>query len=160
MADERRVIRLQVNGRERVVAVVPHRTLLQVLREDLGLTGTKEGCSVGECGTCTVLLDGRPVNACLVLAVTAVGHAIETIEGLGDTRHPHPIQQAFAAAGAVQCGFCTPGMVLTAKALLDANPAPTEADVRRAISGNLCRCTGYEKIVQAILDAAAARGRG
>lgn len=160
MADELRVIRLQVNGRERVVAVAPHRTLLQVLREDLGLTGTKEGCSVGECGTCTVLLDGRPVNACLVLAVTAVGHAIETIEALGDARHPHPIQQAFVAAGAVQCGFCTPGMVLTAKAFLDANPAPAEADVRRAISGNLCRCTGYEKIVQAILDAAAARGRG
>jgi len=160
MADERRVIRLRVNGRERVAAVAPQRTLLQVLREDLGLTGTKEGCSVGECGTCTVLLDGRPVNACLVLAVTAAGQAIETIEGLGDARHSHPIQHAFAAAGAVQCGFCTPGMVLTAKALLDANPAPAEADVRRAISGNLCRCTGYEKIVQAILDAAAARGRG
>jgi carbon-monoxide dehydrogenase small subunit len=160
MADEVKVIRLRVNGRERAVATAPHRTLLQLLREDLGLTGTKEGCSIGECGSCTVLLDGRPVNACLVLAVTAAGHAVETIEGLGDARHPHPVQRAFVEAGAVQCGFCTPGMVLTAKAFLDEHPRPTETEVRRAISGNLCRCTGYEKIVQAILDAAAARARG
>lgn len=159
VTEELKIRRLRVNGREHVVAIPPHRTLLQVLREDLGLTGTKEGCSVGECGACTVLLDGKPVNACLVLAVTAAGHSIETIEGLGDAQHPHRIQEAFVAAGAVQCGFCTPGMVLTAKALLEENPTPTEADVRQAISGNLCRCTGYEKIVQAILDAAA-RGRG
>ena len=160
MADELKVIRLRVNGREQTLAVAPQRTLLQLLREDLGLTGTKEGCSIGECGSCTVLLDGRPVNACLVLAATAAGHAVETIEGLGDAQHAHPVQRAFVAAGAVQCGFCTPGMVLTAKAFLDERPQPTEAEVRRAISGNLCRCTGYEKIVQAILDAAAERARG
>lgn len=160
MAGELKTIRLQVNGREHVLATAPHRTLLQLLREDLGLTGTKEGCSIGECGSCTVLLDGKPVNACLVLAATAAGHAVVTIEGLGDVRHPHPVQRAFVAAGAVQCGFCTPGMVLTARAFLEEHPQPTETEARRAISGNLCRCTGYEKIVQAILDAAAERARG
>lgn len=160
MMAEWKTIRLRVNGREHVLATAPHRTLLQVLREDLGLTGTKEGCSLGECGSCTVLLDGKPVSACLVLAATAAGHEVETIEGLGDAQHLHPLQRAFVEAGAVQCGFCTPGMILSAKAFLEEHPDPTEQEVRRAISGNLCRCTGYEKIVEAILAAAAERKRG
>ncbi|MHC4778878.1 MAG: (2Fe-2S)-binding protein [Planctomycetota bacterium] len=151
---KKRLLRLQVNGLFEEVASEPNRTLLEVLREDLGLTGTKEGCGLGECGSCTVLLDGKPVNACLVVAGQAEGSSIETIEGLADGNDLHPIQEAFVDRGSIQCGFCTPGMILTAKAFLAENPDPTEAQVRRAISGNLCRCTGYEKIVEAIMAAA------
>ncbi|MHC4600118.1 MAG: (2Fe-2S)-binding protein [Planctomycetota bacterium] len=153
---KKRLLRLQVNGRVHEVASETNRTLLVILREDLGLTGTKEGCGLGECGSCTVLMDGKPVNACLVLGVQAEGSRIETIEGLAEGNRLHPIQEAFVGKGAIQCGFCTPGVILTAKAFLDENGEPTEEDVRRAISGNLCRCTGYEKIVEAVLDAAAA----
>lgn len=143
-----------VNG-ERVEREVPaSRTLLEFLREDLGLTGTKEGCGKGECGACTVLLDGAPVNSCLVLAYQADGRSVTTIEGLSQDGSLHPIQEAFVTEGAVQCGFCTPGMILAAKALLDTNPAPSREEIRRGISGNLCRCTGYAKIIKAIEVAA------
>ncbi|MFZ5648646.1 MAG: (2Fe-2S)-binding protein [Bacillota bacterium] len=144
----------KVNGLEVNLPVSPNRRLLDILREDLGLTGTKEGCGEGECGACTVLLNGRPVNACLVLAPEVNGAEITTIEGIARDDKLHPIQEAFLEAGAVQCGYCTPGMVLTAKALLDSNPNPDEAAVKTAISGNLCRCTGYVKIVDAIRLAA------
>ncbi len=131
------------------------RTLLEVLREDFALTGAKDACGgEGECGACTVLLDGAAVNACLVLICQVEGHEVLTIEGLAQGSEPHPIQSAFAAAGAIQCGFCTPGMVLAAKALLDANPHPNEAQIRTALAGNLCRCTGYTKIIQAVQLAA------
>jgi carbon-monoxide dehydrogenase small subunit len=150
----KRILTFQINGRALEVAVPPNRTLLELLREDLGMTGTHEGCGLGECGSCTVLLNGAPVNACLVLAEQAAGAKIETIEGVADGNRLHPIQDAFVEKGAIQCGFCTPGMILTAKAFLEAHPEPTEAEVRRAISGNLCRCTGYEKIVEAVLEAA------
>lgn len=153
----RTAIELIVNGDVYAVQVEPRRTLLDVLREDLGLTGTKKGCDHGDCGACTVLLDGEPVNSCLVLAVEAAGHKITTIEGLAAAGRLHPIQEAFIAQGAVQCGYCTPGMVLTAKALLDKNPHPTEEEIREAISGNLCRCTGYAKIVKAIQAASQAQ---
>jgi carbon-monoxide dehydrogenase small subunit len=146
---------LNVNGFRYEGEVEPRRTLLEFLREDLELTGTKEGCGLGECGTCTVLLDGRPIKSCITLAVQANGREVTTIEGLEEPDGTlHPMQQAFIDHGAIQCGFCTPGMVLTAKAFLDENPRPTEIDVRRAISGNLCRCTGYQKIVEAILATA------
>ncbi len=151
----KRVIAVTVNGTRQEVAVDPHRTLLDLLREDLGLTGTKQGCGEGDCGACVVLLDGAAVSSCLVLAVEAEGRAVTTIEGLAPGRSLHPVQQAFLDAGAVQCGYCTPGMVLVATSLLDRNPSPTAADVRSAISGNLCRCTGYQKIVEAVLLAAA-----
>jgi aerobic carbon-monoxide dehydrogenase small subunit len=151
-----KLIRLKVNGRERQVEVEPRQTLLDALRNSLGLTGTKEGCGTGNCGSCTVLLNGKAVNSCLVFAVEAMGQEITTIEGLYQDGNFHPLQQAFIDEGAVQCGFCTPGMILTAKALLDSNPHPTEAQVRLAIAGNLCRCTGYDKIVRAILKVAAA----
>jgi carbon-monoxide dehydrogenase small subunit len=154
------LIRLIVNGRERELATAPMRTLLEVLREDLGLTGTKQGCGEGECGTCTVLLDGEAVNACLVLAVEAVGHEVTTIEGLERGRSLHPLQQAFIDHGAVQCGFCTPGMILSAKALLDRRPRPAEEEIRVALGGNLCRCTGYQKIVEAVRAAAVAMADG
>ena len=145
---------LTVNGLPYEREVEPRRTLLELLREDFELTGTKEGCGLGECGTCTVLLDGEPVKSCITLAVQANGKTVTTIEGLEEPDGTlHPIQQAFIDHGAIQCGFCTPGMVLSAKALLDENPRPTELDVRRAIAGNLCRCTGYQKIVEAILAA-------
>jgi carbon-monoxide dehydrogenase small subunit len=136
------------------VASAPNRTLLEVLREDLGLTGTKEGCGVGECGSCTVLVDGVPQNACLILADQAAGTKIETIENLAEGNRLHPIQEAFVEKGAIQCGFCTPGMILTAKAFLAEAPAPTEEEIRKAMAGNLCRCTGYEKIVEAVTHAA------
>ncbi len=145
-------LHLRVNGMEYKIEVEPRRTLLELIREDLELTGTKEGCSLGECGTCTVLLDGRPIKSCITLAVQANGREVTTIEGLeGSDGTLHPLQQAFMEHGAIQCGFCTPGMVLSAKALLDENPKPTEMEVRQAIAGNLCRCTGYQKIVEAIL---------
>jgi carbon-monoxide dehydrogenase small subunit len=150
-----RLIRLKVNGREGQVEVEPRQTLLDALRNSLGLTGTKEGCGTGNCGSCTVLLNGKAVNSCLVFAVEAAGQEITTIEGLYQEGNFHPLQQAFIDEGAVQCGFCTPGMILTAKALLGSNPHPTEAQVRLAIAGNLCRCTGYDKIVRAILKVAA-----
>ena len=141
-------IKLKINGNEYRVSVDTRMTLLDAIREKIGLTGTKEGCDVGECGTCTVLMDGKPVYSCLMFAVDAEGRDILTIEGLSE----HPLQKAFIEHGAVQCGFCTPGMILSAKALLDENPNPTELEVRKAISGNLCRCTGYSKIVEAILS--------
>ena len=144
-------ISLNVNGVDRDVLVEPYQTLVEVLRDTIGLTGTKHGCGRGNCGTCTVLMDGKAVNSCLLLAVDAVGHAIVTIEGLTQDGRLHPIQEAFITHGAIQCGFCTPGLIITAKALLDENPNPTEEEVRAAISGNLCRCTGYDKIVEAIL---------
>jgi aerobic-type carbon monoxide dehydrogenase small subunit (CoxS/CutS family) len=131
------------------------RTLLEVLREHFGLTGTKRGCNEGECGTCTVLLDGKPVASCLVLAVEAQGKNIETIEGLTHNGELHPLQQSFIEHGAFQCGFCTPGMLMAAKGLLSEHPNPSEDEVRKSIAGNLCRCTGYNKYVEAILDAAA-----
>ena len=144
-------ISLNVNGVDRDVLVEPYQTLVEVLRDTIGLTGTKHGCGRGNCGTCTVLMDGKAVNSCLLLAVDAVGHAIVTIEGLTQDGRLHPIQEAFITHGAIQCGFCTPGLIITAKALLDENPNPTEEEVRAAISGNLCRCTGYDKIVEAIM---------
>lgn len=147
-------LELKVNGKLRILTVDSNRTLLQVLREDLGLTGTKEACDSGGCGSCTVLLDGRPAYSCLILAVDAQGKDIITIEGLARDGCLHPLQEAFIEHGAIQCGFCTPGMLLSAKALLDENPRPTEKEVREAISGNLCRCTGYKKIVEAILSVA------
>ena len=144
-----------VNGEEKSVIADTRDTLLDLLRDRLGLTGTKEGCGNGNCGTCTVLVDGAPVNACLVLALEAPGRAIVTIEGLA-ADDLHPLQQALVEHGGTQCGFCTPGIVLSAKALLDENPKPSEAEIRHAIAGNLCRCTGYGKIVEAI---AAVAGR-
>jgi aerobic carbon-monoxide dehydrogenase small subunit len=149
-----------VNGEEHTVLADTRDTLLELLRDGLGLTGTKEGCSNGNCGTCTVLVDGQPVCACLMLGQEAPGHDIATIEGLVDVDALHPIQQALVEHGGTQCGFCTPGIVLSAKALLDRNSSPTEADIRHAIAGNLCRCTGYGKIVEAVAAAATAmRGR-
>ena len=152
--------KLRVNGEERDVACAPNRTLLEVLREDLQLLGTKEACDDGSCGVCTVLVDGRPMRSCLLLAVRMEGKEITTIEGIAQAGALHPIQQAFIDQGAIQCGFCTPGMILTAKALLDENPAPSKHEIRRAISGNLCRCTGYNKIVDAIGSAAASMKGG
>jgi len=146
-------------NREEMSALADTRdTLLDLLRDRFGLTGTKEGCGNGNCGTCTILLDGAPVNACLVLALEAPGRQITTIEGLSDGAILHPLQQALVQHGGTQCGFCTPGIVLSAKALLDANPKPTEEEIRRAIAGNLCRCTGYGKIVEAIAAVAAGQG--
>jgi carbon-monoxide dehydrogenase small subunit len=148
----RRQIRLRVNGEEVEGWVEPKRTLLDFIRDDLNLTGTKKGCDLGNCGACTVLVDGRPINSCLMLAVEAEGSEVLTIEGLAEGTKLDPIQEAFIRQGAIQCGYCTPGMILSAKALLDENPRPTEREVRIAISGNLCRCTGYKKIVEAILS--------
>lgn len=150
----KRLITLVVNKKACEIAVEPNRTVAQVLREDLGLLGTKIGCGMGDCGACTVLLDGRPVNSCLVLAVQANGREIETIEGVSDGKDLHPVQKAFVEHGAIQCGFCTPGMVLSAKTLLEKNSSPSEPEIRKALSGNLCRCTGYQKIVEAVRQAA------
>ena len=146
---------LKINGEERELSVEPRQTLLDVIRNNLGLTGTKEGCGNGNCGTCAVLVDGKAVSSCLMLAVEAVGHEIMTIEGLAQHGEIHPLQQAFIEEGAIQCGFCSPGMILTAKAFLDTNPHPTEEQARQAIAGNLCRCTGYDKIVHAIMKVGA-----
>jgi carbon-monoxide dehydrogenase small subunit len=153
----KKIIKFKVNGEEHQISVDTRRTLLDTLRYDLQLTGTKEGCGDGNCGSCTVLLNGQAVNSCLVFTVEVDGQEITTIEGLAPDGKFHPLQQAFIDEGAVQCGFCTPGLILTAKAFLDTNPEPTEIQVRQGISGNLCRCTGYDKIVRAILKAAAAR---
>ena len=150
----KRAVTLTVNGEPQDLLVRPDRTLLDVLRRDLRLTGAKEGCEVGECGVCTVLLDGVPVRACLTLAVDVRARQVTTIEGLASHGRLHPVQEAFVREGAIQCGFCSPGMILVAKALLDETPTPTEEAVRQALSGNLCRCTGYGKIVSAILSAA------
>ena len=150
----RQFITLRVNGEEYEVAAFPNRTLLEVLREDLLLTGTKEACDDGVCGTCTVLVDGKPMRSCLLLAIQVQGRQIVTIEGLAEGEELHPIQKAFIDHGAIQCGFCTPGMILTAKALLEQTPEPSNYEIRRAISGNFCRCTGYNKIVEAIASGA------
>ena len=144
-----------INGEIYEDEIDVRRTLLEVLRENFGLTGTKKGCNEGECGTCTVILDGKPVASCIVLAVEAQGKSIETVEGLEQNGELHRLQQAFIEHGAFQCGFCTPGVLMAAKGLLNKNPKPNEAEVRRAIAGNLCRCTGYNKYVEAILDVAA-----
>ena len=141
---------LKVNGEARDVIVPAHKTLLEVLREDLNLTGTKHGCELGECGTCTVLVDGLPVLSCLVLPVEVQGREIKTIEGMAERGRLHPLQQAFAELGAAQCGYCTPGILLTAEALLAATAAPPRDEVREALAGNLCRCTGYTKILEAV----------
>jgi carbon-monoxide dehydrogenase small subunit len=146
---------MKLNGEEVAVQVKPSAMLVEVLRDQLELTGTKVACGEGECGACTVLLDGEPVNSCLVPALKAQGREVLTVEGLAPLGELHPLQKAFVEHGAVQCGYCTPGMLMSAKALLDHNPRPTEEEVRLAISGNLCRCTGYAKIVEAILDAGA-----
>jgi carbon-monoxide dehydrogenase small subunit len=152
-----RTVRLHINGAEHRVTVESRRTLVDVLREDLGLTGTHVGCEHGVCGACTVLWDGAPVRACLLFAIQLDGAALTTVEGLADGDRLHPIQEAFWATHGLQCGFCTPGILLTAKALLDENPSPDEAQIREAIGGNLCRCTGYHFIVEAIATAARTR---
>ena len=147
----KQIIKFSLNGESTELEIEPHLTLLQLLRDKLELTGTKEGCGMGECGACTVLVDGKAVNSCILPAMEVDGKSVTTIEGLTDTQgNLHPIQKAFIEYGAVQCGFCSPGMVLSAKALLDENPKPTEEEIRHGIAGNLCRCTGYLQIVQAI----------
>ncbi|MDP2646889.1 MAG: (2Fe-2S)-binding protein [Desulfobacterales bacterium] len=146
----KRNLELTVNGEVWDLETGPHRTLLEVLREDLGLMGTKEGCGLGACGACTVLIDGSPALACLTLAVEAQGKSITTIEGLVKDGRPDPIQTAYINHGAIQCGFCTPGSILSAKALLDKNPKPSENEIKDALAGNLCRCTGYNKIIEAV----------
>lgn len=151
---ERRRFALVVNGELQEILAAPHLTLLEVLREQLGLTGTKHGCELGECGACTVLIDGRPQFSCLILPAQAQGREITTVEGLADGGTLHPVQQAFVDMGAVQCGYCTPGMVLTAKALLDDEPHPDRERIKAALAGNICRCTGYAKILDAVEAAA------
>jgi carbon-monoxide dehydrogenase small subunit len=146
----KRLLRLHVNGETREVATEINKTLLEVLREDMALTGTKHGCELGECGTCAVLVDGKPVLSCLMLGIEAVDSEIVTVEGMMQDGQPHPLQKAFADLGAAQCGYCIPGILLTAKALLNENPHPTRDEIRQALSGNLCRCTGYTKILQAV----------
>ena len=141
---------LRVNGERRELLVPVHKTLLEVLREDMQLTGTKHGCELGECGTCTVLVDGKPQLSCLLLPIQLEGRAITTIEGLADGARLHPLQQAFAELGAAQCGYCTPGILLASKSLLDSNMRPSRDEIREALAGNLCRCTGYQKILDAV----------
>ena len=147
------IVKLKVNGEIRSADVPPETTLLKLLREHLSLTGAKLGCDVGDCGTCTVIVDGESVNSCLMLAGRANGREVTTIEGLASSEQLHPLQETFEELGALQCGFCGPGMIISAKALLDKNPEPTVFEVRDALSGNLCRCTGYTKIIEAVLDA-------
>jgi len=155
MIEEKYFVSITINGKEYQENVSPNLTLLKFLREHIGLTGTKEGCGNGHCGACTVIMDGKAVNSCLVLAVQANGSHVVTIEGIGTPDELHPLQKAFIEEGAVQCGFCTPGMSMSAKALLDEKSDPEEEEIREALSGNLCRCTGYVKIVQAVKRAAA-----
>jgi aerobic-type carbon monoxide dehydrogenase small subunit (CoxS/CutS family) len=154
-ADRRSAASFVVNGEPVDVAFAPHKTLLEILREDLALTGTKHGCELGECGTCAVLLDGRPVLSCLVLGLECEGREVETVEGMAGANGLHPLQRAFAELGAAQCGYCTPGFLLTAKALLEAEPSPSRRRIQEALAGNLCRCTGYLKIFEAVELAAA-----
>ena len=151
---EKREITLTINGRSHGVRIDPRRTLVDAIRDDCGQTGTHIGCEHGVCGACTVLVDGRPVKSCTMLAVQADGHEISTVEGLATASELHPLQEGFREEHGLQCGFCTPGMMLAAKALLDENPDPSEEDVRWALSGNLCRCTGYQNIVKSVLWAA------
>jgi carbon-monoxide dehydrogenase small subunit len=154
VVSDKLLVRLHVNGEPVELAVPAHKTLLEVLREDLRLTGTKHGCELGECGTCTVLVDGGPVLSCLALPIELEGAEITTVEGLFEDGRPHPLQIAFAEVGAAQCGYCTPGILLAAKALLDRNALPTREEIQEALAGNLCRCTGYLQILQAIERAA------
>ncbi len=153
------LLRLRVNGEDHDVAAATHKTLLEVLREEMGLTGTKHGCELGECGTCTVLVDGQPVLSCLALPIELEGREVTTVEGMAAGGRLHPLQQAFAELGAAQCGYCTPGILLTARALLAENPKPTRQEIRTALAGNLCRCTGYTKILDAV-ELAALRSTG
>jgi carbon-monoxide dehydrogenase small subunit len=155
---EKKEISFRINGEEVVLHVSPNRTLLEMIREDLKLTGTKEGCGIGDCGACTVLLDGVPVNSCLVLAVEADKKEILTIEGLKENDKLHPVQESFIENTALQCGFCTPGMIMSSYALLKRNKAPNEEEIREAIAGNLCRCTGYVKIIEAVKKASSSMG--
>ncbi|MGH9398994.1 MAG: (2Fe-2S)-binding protein [Thermoanaerobaculia bacterium] len=148
-------VRFLCNGEAAEVAFAPHKTLLEVLREDMGLTGTKHGCELGECGTCALLVDGKPVLSCLVLGLECEGRSVETVEGMAGPAGLHPLQKAFADLGAAQCGYCTPGFLLTARALLDENPKPSRRQIQEALAGNLCRCTGYIKIFEAVELAAA-----
>jgi len=150
----KQLMRFNINGEIYEAEIDIRRTLLEALRENFSLMGTKKGCNEGECGACTVLLDGKPVTSCLVLAIEAQGKRVETVEGLSQNGELHPLQQAFVEHGSFQCGFCTPGVLMAARGLLNENAKPTEEEIRRAIAGNLCRCTGYNKIVDAVLDAA------
>ena len=159
MPETKATISFELNGEPTEVAFAPHKTLLEVLREDLGLTGTKHGCELGECGTCTVLLDGRPVLSCLVLGLACADRRVKTVEGMAQGGTLHPLQEAFAELGAAQCGYCTPAFLIAAEALLEDNPGPTRDEIKLALSGNLCRCTGYIKIYEAV-ELAAARLRG
>ncbi len=159
MVDPKGKINFRLNGEPCEVAFAPHKTLLEVLREDLALTGTKHGCELGECGTCTVLLDGQPVLSCLVLGLACEGRSVKTIEAMAQGPALHPLQEAFADLGAAQCGYCTPAFLLAAEALLEANPKPSRDEIKEALAGNLCRCTGYIKIYEAV-ELAAARLRG
>lgn len=154
-----RQIRLKVNGFEYDLLIEPHRTLADVLREEIGLTGTKKGCEKGECGACTVIVDGEAVLSCLVLAIQCQGKEILTIEGLSRDGRLDPLQDAFVRYGAIQCGFCIPGMIMASKALLSKKPRPTEEEIKRGLSGNLCRCTGYVKIIEAVKNASAKEGK-
>jgi carbon-monoxide dehydrogenase small subunit len=147
-------LRMRVNGEDAPVSFAPYKTLLEVLREDLGLTGTKHGCELGECGACAVLVDGEPQLSCLVLALECGGRAVETVEGLARGPELHPLQAAFADLGAAQCGYCTPGILMTAKALLEKEPTPSRDRIKEALAGNLCRCTGYQQIFEAVEEAA------
>lgn len=146
----KKLIKLEINGENFDVAISPAAYLIDVIRETVGLSGTKKGCGIGDCGACTVLIDGRPTLSCITLAVACTGKAITTIEGLSRGTELHPVQKAFIEKGAVQCGFCTPGMVLSSKALLDENPHPSQDEIKTALAGNLCRCTGYAKIIEAV----------
>ena len=157
MLENNHTIHLTLNGESRAFTVEPQETLLHVLRERAHLTGAKKGCDLGECGACTVIMDGRAVNSCCVFAIEADGSTVETIEGIGTADEPHPLQQAFIDAGAIQCGYCTPGMIMSAEALLRKNPDPTEDEIRLALSGNICRCSGYVQIVRAVKRAAKER---
>ena len=151
---KKELIELKINGDRQALAIPPHRTLLDLLREELGLMGSKDGCNVGECGACTVLLDGEPVLSCLTLAVRCRGREVLTIEGLAREGMLHPLQEAFVHEGAAQCGYCTPGFIMMAKSILDLNPNPSDEEIRAGLAGNLCRCTGYVKIIKAIKVAA------
>lgn len=157
--NSKRQIRFRLNGEDTEIAFAPHKTLLEVLREDLNLTGTKHGCELGECGTCAVLVDGRSILSCLMLGLDAEGRDVKTIEGMANGAELHPLQQTFADLGAAQCGYCSPGFLLVAEELLQKSPNPSRAEIQEALSGNLCRCTGYIKIYEAV-ELAAARLRG